>query len=196
MWMSALETLGAEDDFAVVPLDKPGCFIAREHQNLAGWPCATWFTWAVAQDHQLQPIATIVGYRLDMYPERRFGVVTSMLQSVFHQTINPIYLADPPGRRAGSQPVVCLTQPGANQGKCSFKEAATYPQLMQAVANRTTADHIPALPTAQWFCADGLCPMLVGNTVVTHDRDHLTTEYSAALAPQLGAELEPVLNSR
>lgn len=196
MWMTALEKLGAQHDFAVVPLEKAGCFIAREDENLAGWPCETWFKWAVAQDRQLKPIATIVGYRLDIYPKQRFGKVVSELQSVFHQVTNPVYLADPPGRKDGSEPAVCLSKPGANQGKCSFKESPTYPQLMQAVAKQTTADHIPALPTAQWFCADRICPMIVDKMVVTHDGDHLTTEYSAALAPLLGGELEPVLNSR
>lgn len=40
-----------------------------------------------------------------------------MLLSVLHQVTNPIYLADPPGRRGGSRPAVCLTEPGANHAR-------------------------------------------------------------------------------
>jgi peptidoglycan/LPS O-acetylase OafA/YrhL len=199
MWMSALEKLGTQDNFAVVPLEKAGCFIAREDENLPGWPCETWFKWAVGQDKKLKPIATIVGYRLDIYAKSRFPKVMSELQSVFKHVTNPVYLADPPGRRAGGgggEPAVCLSQTGANQGTCSFREAPAYAQLMRDVSKTTSADNIPALPTAQWFCADKICPMLIDNMVVTHDGDHLTEEYSTALAPLLGAEFEPILASR
>ena len=57
----------------------------------------------------------------------------------------------------------------------------------------TAVTHHPAIPTVQWFCADGVCPMVIGKTLVTRDKDHMTKQYSAALAPLLSLELQPIL---
>jgi hypothetical protein len=57
----------------------------------------------------------------------------------------------------------------------------------------TALTHHPAIPTLQWFCADGICPMVIGDTLATRDRDHMTKQFSTALAPLLSLELTPIL---
>jgi hypothetical protein len=37
------------------------------------------------------------------------------------------------------------------------------------------------------FCTAERCPVIVGNTLVYFDKDHLTVEYSRLLAPVMGA---------
>jgi hypothetical protein len=37
------------------------------------------------------------------------------------------------------------------------------------------------------FCTAERCPMIVGNTLVFRDDNHVTTEYARLLAPVLGA---------
>ncbi|MGB9308746.1 MAG: SGNH hydrolase domain-containing protein, partial [Mycobacterium sp.] len=37
------------------------------------------------------------------------------------------------------------------------------------------------------FCAPDRCPVIVGNTLVFRDDNHVTTEYSQLLAPVIGA---------
>lgn len=37
------------------------------------------------------------------------------------------------------------------------------------------------------FCTSDLCPVIVGNTVVFHDANHLTFEYAREMAPAMGA---------
>jgi hypothetical protein len=64
---------------------------------------------------------------------------------------------------------------------------------MKAVAHMTTQTGHPAIPTLQWFCADGICPMVINNTITTRDTGHLTIDYSTELAPLLGLELKPIL---
>ncbi len=39
--------------------------------------------------------------------------------------------------------------------------------------------------TEQWFCIDGVCPAVVGNTPVYFDGHHLTAEYARLIAPEL-----------
>jgi hypothetical protein len=78
-------------------------------------------------------------------------------------------------------------------GKCSNHVPSTYRPLMRALARMTTLTDHPAIPTKQWFCADGICPMVIDNTIATRDKSHLTIEYSTHLAPLLGLELKPIL---
>ncbi len=40
-----------------------------------------------------------------------------------------------------------------------------------------------------WFCADNLCPSVIGSMVAYRDTEHITTEYAAKLAGPLGAML-------
>ena len=44
------------------------------------------------------------------------------------------------------------------------------------------------------FCASDRCPVIVGNTLVYIDEDHLTLEYARALAPAIGALADRALN--
>jgi hypothetical protein len=46
---------------------------------------------------------------------------------------------------------------------------------------------------SELLCADGRCPVIVGNYLVYRDDNHLTPEYAGWLAPVLGAELDEVL---
>jgi hypothetical protein len=42
---------------------------------------------------------------------------------------------------------------------------------------------------AKWFCADGLCPSVVGKYITMRDSHHMTPDYSRWLATPLAAEL-------
>jgi len=78
-------------------------------------------------------------------------------------------------------------------GDCSSRVPGTYVPLMRALADMTATMHAPAIPTIQWFCARGLCPMVIAHTLPERDRSHFTLQYSEALAPVLGLELKPIL---
>jgi hypothetical protein len=65
---------------------------------------------------------------------------------------------------------------------------------MHVIARMAAQTHHPAIPTLQWFCAKGVCPMVVGHTLTTRDTSHFTMQYSEALAPVLGPELKLILS--
>ena len=191
MWMPALVADAREQGFAVVPLDKPGCELNVIHKNTKGWPCASWYRWALAQDHKLHPVATIVSFLLTTALQAQPSTTTSDLGSVLANVRHGVLLTDPPGQT--QQPSSCISQPGANMGKCSSRVPSTYVPLMHSLAGMAAHAHHPAIPTLQWFCAGGVCPMVINHTVTTRDMDHFTMEYSADLAPVLGPELSPIL---
>ena len=46
-----------------------------------------------------------------------------------------------------------------------------------------------SVDAAKWFCADGLCPSVVGNYITMRDSHHMTPDYSRWLATPLAAQL-------
>lgn len=190
-WTPAIVGVAHSQHFAVVPFDKPGCFIDRVYTNSPGWPCASWYQWALAQDRALHPVATIVTFLLSAAQEGNPATTVSDTRSVLSQVTNGVYLANQPGQ--DQDPDECIYNSDANMRKCSARVPSTYVPLMQAMAQMTTETHHPAIPTLQWFCADGICPMIIHRTIITRDIDHMTKQYSAELAPLLGLELKPIL---
>jgi SGNH domain (fused to AT3 domains) len=190
-WMPAMVAVALRQHFAVVPLEKPGCFVSRVNTDLPGWPCASWYQWALAQDKALHPVATIVTFLLSTPLQRHRASTVSDMKAVLSQVTNGVFLSDPPSQN--QQTDVCISKPKANMGKCSARVPRAYVSLMKALARMTARTHHPAIPTLQWFCADGVCPMVIDNTLTTRDGSHMTQEYSTALAPLLSLELRPIL---
>src|SRR6185437_8235336 len=138
---------------------KPGCFVTRVNKNDPGWPCADWYRWALARDKALHPAATIVNFLFPPRLQQHPASTVLHMQSVLSQVTKGVLLADQPIQ--DQQPSACLFRAGANMGKCSARVPGTYVPLLKALARMTTLTHHPAIPTMQWFCAGGICPIIV-----------------------------------
>jgi peptidoglycan/LPS O-acetylase OafA/YrhL len=192
MWVPGLLPAARAQHFAVVVLDKPGCYINRLHTNLSGWPCGTWWRWAVQQDHKLHPVATLVSFKLSGgYLESHTSTTVSDLRSVLTTVTHGVWIEDPPGQTQKTSN--CITAAGATQRSCSAPVTSGYTQLVRGIQSMLSAGRRLSIPTLQWFCANGICPSVVNHTLTTHDGDHLTMEYSADLAPLLGREMRRIL---
>ncbi|MDE3133367.1 MAG: acyltransferase [Acidobacteriota bacterium] len=192
MWVPALLPIARAQQFAVVVLDKPGCYVNRTHTNLAGWPCGTWYRWAIEQDHRLHPAATLVDFKLTGgYLEDNPATTVSELRAVLGQVQGGVWLQDAPGQT--QKTATCITAAGATQRSCSSPVTSAYTTLVQTVETMLIQTHHRAIPTLQWFCGDGVCPSVINDTLTTHDGDHLTMEYSADLAPLLAPEMRRIL---
>jgi peptidoglycan/LPS O-acetylase OafA/YrhL len=191
MWIPALVADGRAQGFAVVPLGKPGCLLTAIGKNRSGWPCASWYHWALGQDHQLHPLATIVEFQMGPDQQAHPTTAASDLQAVLGSVTNAVLLVDPPDQT--QQPSTCITGSGADMEHCSSPVGTTYRPLMDDLSKMAAQEHYPAIPTLQWFCADNICPMVINHTLTTRDKSHFTMEYSAELAPVLGSELKPIL---
>jgi hypothetical protein len=194
MWTPALIAAGKALGFAVVPLVKPGCLLGRLDISTPGYPCATSYQWALQQLKTLNPTATIVSFRLAQFLQHHASSAVVDLHTVLTSVPAPIYLADTPDNLP--EPAQCLTRNGANMGTCSAPEPSGYVPLMKDISALVNQLHDPAIPTVQWFCANRICPTIINHTLVTHDGSHLTLEYSTALAPLIGKQLQPILDTR
>jgi peptidoglycan/LPS O-acetylase OafA/YrhL len=192
MWVPALLPIARAQHFAVVVLDKPGCYVDRLHINLSGWPCGTWYRWALRQDHRLHPAATVVAFKLSgSHLENNPTTTVPELGAVLRQVAHGVWLQDVPGQN--QKTATCITAAGATQRSCSTPVAGAYTTLIQDISAMLTQTHRLSIPTLQWFCGDGICPSVINHTLTTHDGDHLTMEYSAAMAPLLAPEMRRIL---
>jgi hypothetical protein len=189
-----LVQIAKKEHFAVVPLLKPGCFVTRVYTNLSGFPCASWYQWALRWDRKLHPEATLISFLMEPQYFENVGRTVDAVKSVLLQVANGVYIEDQPSQV--QQPDVCLYSPGATMGKCATRVPGGYVPLMKAMSSMTAATHRPAIATLQWFCAYGICPMVINDTLTVRDLDHMTRQYSAELTPLFSAELEPILAAR
>jgi peptidoglycan/LPS O-acetylase OafA/YrhL len=59
----------------------------------------------------------------------------------------------------------------------------------QMIATAVAADGATVIDPTSWFCTATACPVIVGNLLVYKDESHMSTAYSAMLAPVLAARL-------
>ncbi len=195
MWTPALIAAGRKLGFSVVLTVKPGCLLGRLNNTIPGWPCGSWYHLALERLKALHPIATIVSFRLGHALQKHPRSTVAKMRRVMTSVPNAVYLADFPDDNL-PKPALCITKDGATMRSCSAHEPSRYRTLMQHLSNMANQLHDPAIPTIQWFCADEICPTIIDHTLVTHDGDHLTMEYSADLGSLLSRELHPILEAR
>ncbi|XVU26203.1 acyltransferase family protein [Actinoplanes sp. CA-054009] len=77
--------------------------------------------------------------------------------------------------------------------KCdrSQTRAIQEPQRRALVAQQAVKNGIRVIDPTPWFCANKKCPILVGNTLVYKDDNHMSLAYSQALIPVLDQALFP-----
>jgi hypothetical protein len=191
MWDPAIISDAAAHGFAVVPLAKSGCQLSILHLDSTGWPCASWYRWALAEDKRLHPLATIVSFLYKQGWESAPAAWVKELQGVLDQVTSPVLITDPPYQNA--VPAECVSTAGATQRTCSSPVPSTYVPFVQAIASMAVADRVPIIPTLQWFCSQGTCPMLIDDTITTRDKDHLTMDYVEDLTRVFSLALNPIL---
>ncbi len=84
---------------------------------------------------------------------------------------------------------VCLSDGSPDLGDCAFPPgefAVREARTSFAAAEAAGADFVDA---SKWFCAEGLCPSVVGKFITMRDSHHMTPDYSRWLATPLAVEL-------
>jgi len=203
MWLPALDRIGEDEHFRVLPLVKSSCMPFDVPQSLGYHDykeCTAFHGWALGQIADLHPDAIVVAYRgLDQTRARagltrghtwQQGVATTIGQ-LTAVTPQIVVIGDIP-QRALPAPE-CLSTPGADQATCLSPVSGE-----GVVANRFTIAGI-AGTSARYVdpralvCSAGVCPLVVGEDVVFYDDDHITASWSRAVAPALETLVGPLL---
>lgn len=198
MWIPALVPAATALDFRLVPLAKPGCALWALHENRPGWPCLTWWRGVLATIRRLHPSATVVSFLTGNFARGQAAFAAAALQRVLRAVPHPVVLADPPSddwyTPTVPTPAQCMSAPGANLGSCALRETPAIRASLAGIQAMVNRDGYPAIPTLQWFCAGGICPTVIGDTVTSEDGNHITPQYAALLAPRLAGRLRPILH--
>jgi hypothetical protein len=197
MWIPGLSRAASILHFELIPVTKPGCLLVNLHENRPGWPCRTWYLSALRIVRRLHPSATIASFMTSNLDAGEASFAATELHSVLKAVPHGVLIADPPNYNVFSEgfttPGSCLSSAGATQATCAIQQPAAMDASLGAIQAMARRYRYPAVPTLQWFCADGTCPVVIDGTVTTEDGSHITDQYSTLLAPLLADDLRPIL---
>ena len=82
----------------------------------------------------------------------------------------------------------CIIDEGLSDDRllgCAQPRATGYAMIDQYLNVGRSRDDVKVVMTADLFCNDHVCPLVVGGTAVYRDGHHLTASYAASIAPEL-----------
>jgi hypothetical protein len=202
-WFPAMEALAGERGWRLVSLTRSACSpadieVGNAALNRVYHECGTWRRAALRRIRDLAPqlvvVSSSVNYRDSLAgapadPDRVWQTGWARTLAGLRKTSARVaLLGDTPF--LPSEPVDCLAARGATVNGCAAPAARAlrdpaWRGIAAAAAARTGAVVVDPTP---WLCA-GSCPTVIGNVLVYRDSNHLSSPYSALLAPLLGAAL-------
>jgi peptidoglycan/LPS O-acetylase OafA/YrhL len=202
-WFDALRLIAIRRHWRLVVMTKEGCTPAEvTFRDDATSLCARWREKAKARISELHPALVIVSWARWMEPlaSQRAGVPTDF-DGPWQNGVAAIFRFL---RRAAKQVVLITDTPYLPQSApdcvaghlsdvrpCSVKrrDAALLPAIKAASLQIAKQEKIDSIDPTSWFCAPKICPVIVGNLLVYHDKSHMTTEWARFIAPVLGSAI-------
>ncbi|MGO1949418.1 MAG: acyltransferase family protein [Mycobacteriaceae bacterium] len=200
-FLPALDIIGREQGFQVVPILKMGCVIGMALPRVNGDPypeCAEWE--AKARDHILdnppsdgvfttvtRP-TTIRGDGPDQIPAEYADMVEELSDAGIHTWAvrDTPWMMGGPGEMLNAR--VCVGEgrdPGEDCGVAQEDALLPVDPALTAL-DGMDATHIDLTDAV---CRDGRCPAVVGNVLVYRDSQHITSRFSEMLAPELTRQM-------
>ena len=189
---AALPAIAAVFDlnkFRIIPILRANCEVAFEPTNTQGErDCAQHRIWAQNKVKEIHPFAIILqdSGSVNLPVDFQTNLSNSLLALAKH-TDKLIYL----GWIYGLPKIVeCLTRTNELTPECNSVEGRWYEkhQLLAEVAVRSVGGLY--INPMGFFCTKSLCPVVIGDIIVTADGAHITTP----MALQLGRLLKPVID--
>ena len=106
--------------------------------------------------------------------------------------ITPVLVEDTPF--PGQDVPTCLSKNVTSVTACNITVNSAFRADMLQVRDDFEANGVPVLRSRQWFCAESLCPAVVGNLLVYRDDNHMTMSYSRFVAPLLDTAITPFVD--
>jgi hypothetical protein len=98
-----------------------------------------------------------------------------------------IVIGDPPA--VTEHPGRCLSERGATLKSCLSPEDKLSLTFIDSLRQAASNKGVQFVETAPWFCADGLCPSVVGDYIAHRDRTHISQSYAGYLTDELEAQI-------
>ncbi|MDO5097652.1 MAG: acyltransferase family protein [Corynebacterium sp.] len=200
-WMAALDLLGKEHGFRVVPIVRQACpaYVEERDDNFSA-DCSAFNKKLLARIKLDKPDVVISNSTRPLLEKARFvdeapvsyRTLWDFLQregiSFVGLRDNPWFL-NPDG--TGQMVSQCFEQ-HQDITKCGRTRAEVYAPVDPA-AQYLNAPNQVAVDTADWFCPNGHCPPVIGNIYVYRDGNHMSDDYVLSLAPLLWESMKDVV---
>ena len=199
-WFDALNWISNRRHWRLVVMTKEGCppveVTFRDDQKSL---CARWREKAKARIARLHAALVIVSWARWIEPSasHKPGVPTgyggpwqdglaSIFQFLRRSAKQVIFISDTP-YLSQSAPE-CVAGHLSDVRPCTTRRspATVLPAIKAAELRIAKLEQINSIDPTSWFCAPRVCPVIVGNVLVYHDKSHMTTEWSRLIAPALG----------
>ncbi len=197
MWMPAILAMAQRDGWALIPIDKSACTPADSATGAGSSDCDRWFPWAIREARHLHPDVFLVtgaysgGGDLEV---RSVAGILDAARAMRRSAGKVVVVRDAPGEE--QQPLDCVLRSHATRGSCSLDfsgdRATADLNANEAISADTSLRVIDTMP---WFCADQICPTVIGNTIAYVDTGHVTATYALALAAPFRAAFRQAVSS-
>jgi peptidoglycan/LPS O-acetylase OafA/YrhL len=204
----ALEEIGREYGYRVYVLVYSGCTATvlqqiDRHTGRLWTGCEEFKTWARATIADLSPdlvmVSTTAGRlvdpeagetltaRDDRYPSVLQQGWVDLFEDLKSDARKVVAFGNTP--KLPEETGVCLSKGDPDLGDCAFPPGTSARHEAKILFAAAEAAGVGSVDAAKWFCADGLCPAVVGKYITMRDSHHMTPDYSRWLATPLAAEL-------
>ena len=206
----AVEELGEQHGYRVYVLVYSGCsatdLVQIDRATGRAWsPCEDFKSWAKDTIASLHPDMVVVSTSAGLYqdPEsgavvrsnRGFGHYLDVLEEGWQQLFEDLSDDTDHVFVVGNTPKlpretgVCLSQGRPDLGDCAFEPGPYAHREAEASFRAARAAGAGVVDAGPWFCADDLCPSVVGRYITMRDSEHMTPDYARWLATPLAAAL-------
>jgi hypothetical protein len=201
VWLPALDRIGRNAGFRVIPLIKLGCApfrVGQTHDGAAFPSCRMFRGWAERKIARIHPAMVVLGYRgfLAVDPDPGETIAESWQQGVratvrelLGHTRELVVIGDVPSK--GLRPDDCLSDPTVDMGTCTTPVEAKVVQANQVTRRVTVATRARFVVAQNLVCAAGRCPLVVNRIVTYRDPSHLTKTWTYRITGELRARIRP-----
>jgi peptidoglycan/LPS O-acetylase OafA/YrhL len=198
-WFDALNWISKQRHWRLVVLTKEGCTPAEvSFRADPDSRCAEWREKAKARIARLDAALVIVSWARWIEPEasQKAGVPTgyggpwqdgtaAIFQFLRRTAKQVIFISDTPYLPSSAPD--CVAGHLSDVRPCTIKrsDATVLPAIKAAELRIAKQEQIDSIDPDPWFCAPRVCPVIVGNVLVYHDKAHMTTQWSRFIAPAL-----------
>jgi peptidoglycan/LPS O-acetylase OafA/YrhL len=203
-WFPAMETLARENGWRLHSFTRSSCSPAQialdERRAQARYlECDAWRAQVVARIGRLRPdllvVSSSVNYRQVL--TGRPADPDAVWQTGWVRTLATLkrlagrvrMIADTPFLTVA--PADCLSTNPTAISRCAAPRADVLPEPRWREQQRaiSVASGVPVIDPVPWLCTTR-CPLVVGDTLIYRDSNHLTEAYARLVAPLLGPRLE------
>ncbi|RZT84176.1 peptidoglycan/LPS O-acetylase OafA/YrhL [Pseudonocardia sediminis] len=194
-YTGALIPIAAQRNWELVVMFRGACpFSTASEVDPADEGCTAWNALAADELTALQPDAVFTLASRDVRPGQTEQTPPGFVAQWWrmHDAGIPVVgLRDNP--RPGFSVPDCVSGNGRHADACGLEREAVYPALPSYTMAPDVPPNVSFVDMADHLCDARSCPSEVGNVLVYMDDNHLTSTFTASLAPVIERHLETTL---